>query len=193
LEALGVKSGVKFSGLFEVECWRLRDPITGKRLKDARGRFLPRQLAWVDKSHNIVTDEGCNALLDIMFHAATQITTWYCCLVETDTAAAAGMTYATPVYTESTSYDEATRPEYDEAAASAKSMTNAASKAVFTISATKTMYGAALVGGGTGGATKGDAAGGGTLHCYSKFAASRPVIDNDVINLTYVLTAIDDA
>jgi hypothetical protein len=54
------------------------------------------------------------------------------------------------------------------------------------------MYGASLVGGGTGATTKGDAAGGGTLLCYAKFTASRAVYDNDIINLTYVISAADD-
>jgi len=214
---------------------------------------------------NICTAEGLNALLNIMFHAATQLTTWYVLIFETDTTPADGTTYATPVWTESTAYDEATRPEYVEAAASAKNITNSASKAVFTISATKTIYGAALVGGqtvvtgpiasfadygatvagtvlatdvGHGRATgdvvaisattnyngtyvitvvsvdtfyftatwvatetgtwtlrssqkKGDAAGGGTMFCASKFAASKSVVDNDILNCTIGITVAD--
>ena len=168
------RDGVKLGGIFNVECYR-------------KGKLI-----WSEKVHNLVTDEGLNALLDIMFHADTQITTWYCLLVESDTSPAAGMTYATPTFTESTAYDEATRPEYEEAAASGKSMTNSANKATFTISATKTMYGAAIVGGGTDPNTKGDSAGGGTLYCYAQFSSSRSVIDDDVINLTYTLTSADD-
>lgn len=143
------------------------------------------------KEHNICTDEGLNALLDIMFHSATQLTTWYVLIFETDTTPVAGTTYAVPVWTECTAYDEATRPEFVEAAASGKSLTNSANKASFTINATKTIYGAALVAGGTGAPTKGDAAGGGTLYCASKFAVSKPVVSADVLNVTVTLTSAD--
>jgi len=167
------KGGAKFSGKFDVECYR-----NGK-------------LIWEEHPHNIITNQGLTHILNTQLAGGTAITTWYCTLVETDTAAAAGMTYAVPVYTESTSYDEATRPAYTETVTD-QTCTNSASKAVFTISATKTMYGASLVGGGSAPTTKGDAAGGGTLFCYAKFAASRAVVDNDVINLTYTVTAADD-
>jgi len=150
-------------------------------------------LKWTERVHNIVTDEGLDSVLDVYLHAATQITTWYCCMSESDTAAAANLTYAVPGYTETEAYDEATRPAYNEAASSSQSITNSANKAVFTMNATKTLYGASLVGGGTDGNTKGDAAGGGTLFCYSKFGSSRGVVDDDVVNLTYTVGAADDA
>ena len=140
---------------------------------------------------NTVTDEGLDAILDIMFHGSTQITTWYVLIFETDTTPSSATTYAVPVFTESTAYDEATRPAYDEAAASSQSMSNSASKATFTISDTKTIYGAALVGGGTDGDTKGDSAGGGTMYCASKFSSSKSCVDDDVINVTITLTAAD--
>ena len=168
------KLTVRFGGQFIAECFR-----DGK-------------LIWTEKTNNIITNEGLNHILNIVLHADTQITTWYCVLAESDTNAAAGMTYAVPVYTETTAYDEATRPAYVEAASIAQSTTNSANKAVFTISGTKTMYGAALVGGGSAANTKADTAGGGTLLCYAKFASSRAVVDDDVINLTYTLSAADD-
>jgi hypothetical protein len=174
-QLMDAKERAKFRGRFEVEC------------HDKDGKFK-----WREDIHNIITNEGLDAILNIMLHAATQITTWYCALVETDTAPAAGMTYAVPVYTESTAYDEATRPAYVGAAASGQSITNSANKAVFTISGTKTMYGAALVGGGSAATTKADAAGGGTLLCYAKFGTARAVVDDDVINLSYTLSAADD-
>ncbi len=186
-----VKSGTKLRGEFVVECYRWHDEH-GKRFCDARGRF-ERQLIWVEKTHNIWTNQGLNSLLNIMLHATTQITTWYCILFENDFTPDGDETYAVPGYTESTAYDEATRPEYVEAESTAKSTTNSANKAAFTINATKTMYGAALVGGGSAASTKGNTAGGGTLAVAGRFVASRAVIDNDVINLTYTVTSADDA
>jgi hypothetical protein len=192
------RSGINLIGRFRTECLRPYDPVLARRIREKFGsdspeyRAIPRYLAWEEENHNIVTNEGLDAILDIMFHGSTQITTWYCALVETDTSPAAGMTYATPTYTESTAYDEATRPAYNEAASSSQSITNSANKATFTISGTKTMYGAAIVGGGSAPTTKGDAAGGGKLFCYSKFTSERSVVDDDVINLTYTLSAADD-
>ncbi len=165
----------KFQGKFIATCF------------DKDGNFK-----WREETRNIVTNEGLDADLDIMFNGATQITTWYLVLFETNTTPLATHTYAVPGYTECTAIDEATRPEYEEAAASGQSMTNAANKGTFTFSATKTIYGAALVGGGSAPTTKGDTAGGGTLWCSALFASSKNVDDDDVIELTYTLTSADD-
>ncbi len=160
-----------------------------------RGEFIIEcyrkgKLIWTDVTHNLVTTEGLNRILNVFFAGTTQTATWYCCLVETDTAPAAAMNYDVPVYTESTAYTEATRPAYTEAASTAGSTTNSANKAAFTINATKTMYGASLVSINT----KGDHTGGAdnVLYCYAKFSASRAVISGDIINLTYTVTAADD-
>lgn len=166
------KSRGKFRGIFELECYR-------------KGKLI-----WTEKCDNIVTDEGLDRLLDVMFHAVTQLTAWYCGLVNTDTAEAAGMTYEVPVFTESTAYDESERPEYVEGASSSQSISNSGDKAVFTIDATETMFGAALFSIDT----KGDNTPGANnvLFCYAKFSASRDVVDNDIINLTYTVSAADD-
>jgi len=149
------------------------------------------ELLALTRDHNICTDEGLNALLDIMFHGATQITTWYVALFESDTTPAAGTTYATPVYTESAAYTEGARQAFTEAAASSKSITNSASKATFTMNATKTIYGAALVGGGTDATDNTDTAGGGTLYCASKFSSAKSVESGDVLKVTVTITAAD--
>lgn len=143
------------------------------------------------RDHNICTDEGLNALLDIMFHGATQITTWYIAIFESDTTPAAGTTYAVPVYTESTAYTEGARVAYVEAAASSKVMTNSASKATFTMNATKTIYGAALVGGGSAPTDNTNTAGGGTLYCASQFASNKSVESGDVLKVTVTITGAD--
>ena len=96
-----------------------------------------------------------------------------------------------PSFTETAAYDEATRPAFTEAASSSQSITNSADKATFTASGTKTFYGAGLVGGGTAANTKSDTAGGGTLLCYGAFSTAQPVIDGNVVNLTYTITASD--
>lgn len=140
---------------------------------------------------NVTTDEGLDAFLDIMFHGSTQITTWYMCTFEDDYTPLITNTYAVPGYTECEAIGEATRPAFVEAAASSKVMTNSASKATFTYNATKDIYGAALVGGGTDGDTKGDAAGGGTLFASSAFDTSKSVVNTDVLLITCTITLAD--
>jgi hypothetical protein len=159
--------------VWDVEHWR-------------KGRMLSKTL-----DHNVCTDEGLDALLDIMFHGATQITTWYVAIFESDTTPDADATYDTPVYTESTAYTEGARQAFVEAAASSQSITNSASKATFTMNATKTIYGAALVGGGTDATDNTDTAGGGTLYCASKFSSSKSVESGDVLKITITITAAD--
>lgn len=140
--------------------------------------------------HNVVTTEGLDAILDIMFHNSTQIATWYIALFNDDVTPDADTTYAVPVYTESNAkYDEATRPAYTEAASSGGVMTNTASKARFTFNDAETIYGGALVGGGTDGNTKGDVAGGGTLFSAAQFAAEKVMADDEYLDVTVEITA----
>jgi len=186
-----IKSGMKVGETIECEILDSRDPVTGKRFRDNKGRFLPRQVISRTYIKDLMINQGLNHILNVVLHGATQISPWYCVLSETNTAPAAGMTYAVPSFTETTAYDEATRPEYNEAESTAQSTTNSANKATFTASATKTFYGAALVGGGTAPSTKGDTAGGGTLLCYGLFATAQPVIDGNIVNLTYTVTSAD--
>lgn len=170
-----MKDGLKLVSIWNVDCYG-QDGV----------------LKWSEENRNLVTNEGLDAILDIMFHGSTQITTWYIALFEDNHTPAAADTYATPGYTESTAYDEATRPAFVEAAASSQSITNSASKASFTMNATKTIYGAALVGGGTGGNTKGDTAGGGTLYCVSQFTSGSKAVESaDVLKVTVTITAAD--
>jgi hypothetical protein len=145
---------------------------------------------WADT--NICTDEGLNNLLDVHFSKATQITEWYALIYNTDTTPVAGMTYAVKSFTESTHYSEATRPLWQEGGVSSKSIDNSANKASFTISTSETIYGAALVGGGSAATTKGDSAGGGVVYNVSDFSGgSKTVASDDVLKVTVTLQATD--
>lgn len=133
---------------------------------------------------NLVTTEGLNALMGIMFNGATQITTWYVGLFEGNYTPVAGVTAATitSASTECTAYDELTRIEYVEAAPSGGSVTNSANKAAFTFNASKTIYGAFLVSASAKSATTG------TLFSAARFSSSKAVVDDDQLQLTYTLT-----
>lgn len=138
---------------------------------------------WEDS--NLVVNEGLNALLGIMFNGAIQVTTWYLGVFEGNYTPVATVTAATiaSASTECTTYNEATRPAYDEAAPASQSITNSASRATFTFNATKTIYGAFLVSTNTKGGTTG------TLFSAARFSASKAVVANDQLLLTYTFTA----
>ena len=159
-----------FHGMFEI------------KIKHANGDVEPVEIA-----DNIVVNEGLNHILDVVLHAATQITTWYVGIFEgnyTPVSTDVGTNIATNS-TESTAYTEGTRQEYVEAAPSSQSITNSASPATFSINATKTIYGAFLISNSTkGGAT-------GTLLAAARFATSRAVVSSDQILVTYTITAAD--
>jgi len=140
---------------------------------------------------NLCTNEGLDSVLNIMFHAATQITVWAVVIFEDDYTPLSTNTYADPGFTESEAYAAAVRPDYVEAAAASQSITNSASKAEFAINATKTIYGAALVGGGTDYNTQSDVAGGGTLFSSSQFSSSKSVENGDTLKVTISITSSD--
>lgn len=137
------------------------------------------------RDHNLVVNEGLDALLNIMFHGSTQITTWYIGLFEGNYTPVATVTAATIVAaaTECTAYTQSTRQAYDEAAASSQSITNSASRATFTFNASKTIYGAFLASLATKSGTTG------TLFSAAKFGTSKSVESGDELLLTYNFTA----
>ena len=138
---------------------------------------------------NSVPNVFLNHALDVIFHDATKITTWYVGLIEdTDWSAfAAADTMASHAgWTECTSYDEATRQEWPEGAASSQSITNAVT-VDFTMSATKTVKGFFL----TDNTTKGGSSG--TLGpCFLFAGGDRSVVDDDVIKVTATASSQDD-
>uniref|UniRef100_A0A6M3KMU3 Uncharacterized protein n=1 Tax=viral metagenome TaxID=1070528 RepID=A0A6M3KMU3_9ZZZZ len=140
---------------------------------------------------NVCTAQGLNHMLDVVFHAVTAIATWYIGIFEDNVTPSDGTTYAVPVFTECSAYTEAARVAYVEAAAGSKSITNSASKATFTMNGTKTIYGAALFGGGTDPTVISNTAGGGTIFAASKFALSKSVVATDVLLVTCTITLAD--
>jgi len=70
-----------------------------------------------------------------------------------------------------------------------QSVTNAANKATFNVTDTKSFFGAALVGGGLSPAVKGDTEGGGILLCAAKFASLKPCENGDTFKITATVSA----
>lgn len=137
-----------------------------------------------DISSNIVTTEGLNHILDVVLHGTAATATWYIAPFEGNYTPVAGLTAATftAAATECTAYDEATRVAYNEAAAAAGVTTNSANRAVFTINATKTLYGAALLSASAKSSTSG------VCLAAARFSSSRAVVDNDEVAVSYSLT-----
>lgn len=162
-------------------------PDTGLRVGGVFLGQIVRDGKVVDEfeDHNLVVNEGLNATLNIMFNAATQITTWYVGLFEGNYTPVATVTAATiaSASTETTAYTESVRQTYNEAAASSQSITNSANKATFTFNATKTIYGAFLISDSTKSGTSG------TLFSAARFSSSKNVESGDQLLLTYTLTA----
>lgn len=133
---------------------------------------------------NVSTDEGLTNMLGVHFSGDTQITAWYIAVFEDNYTPLITDTYASPGFTESTAYDESTRPQWSEGGAAAKSIDNTASKASFTFNDTKTIYGSSLMGGGTDADTKGNTGGGGVMYCASPFSSgSKPVVNTDILKV----------
>ena len=141
---------------------------------------------WTSK--NIVVNEGLNFILDHTFDETTaDLAPWYVGIFESNSTPAATWTAGQigTEQTECTTYDEATRVAYVEGTATSQQITNSASKATFTINATKTIYGAFLVSDSTKSATSG------TMFAASKFSAARSVVATDQLLITYTISASD--
>ncbi len=169
-------SGVGLAGL--VTCEHFRD---GKLLHTQTGK-------------NIFTTVGLNHMLDCVLAQASQVPDWYVGIfkgnvtpVLGDTSGAQLGAAGTYLECQDADYDlpPTNKPTYDEAAASAGVMTNSANKAAFTIAdaANITVYGAFLSQNAAKAATTG------VLLCAKKFTTPRAVVGNDVLNVTYQITA----
>lgn len=156
-------------------------------------RAAPRDLSKYDVvsegyDGNLIVNEGLNKLLDVWLSGGAATTSYYISLYKSNTTPAATWTLATyrSLVTEMEDYDESTREVWTEAGASSQSISNTASPADFTISASATIYGAALVSASskTG---AGDSAG--WMVAATKYGTARAVLDNDVVTVRYTINA----
>ncbi len=100
---------------------------------------------WEADIDNLTPDAWLTKTLDIAYRAQTAPANFFVGLIGTSHTYAAGDTYSSHAgWTEVTPYSDATRPAWTPASASAKSITNTASKARFNINATATVNGAFL-------------------------------------------------
>lgn len=157
---------IKFKNMYKIECF------------GADGK-----LKWSEEFPNLVVDAGLNYMLDAGLSAGTPITTWYVGLKDTGNVVAGDTMGSHAGWTENTTYSNAARPTWVDGGVSAKNVDNSASKAVFNINGTTTIYGAFLVSNNTKGGTTG------TLYGGGNFSASRAVVNGDTLNVTVACTA----
>lgn len=157
--------------------WMPRRLARSTRLR----RFVRPFFRVIDREriHNLMPTEGLSHMLSTEFAGGSQVSTWYIGLFEGNyTPIAADTMAAFPAAaTECTAYDETVRQTYAEAVSGA-SVTNSANKAEFTMSSTKTIYGAFISSSSVKGGTTG------VLASAAKFSAAKPVDDGDLLRIT---------
>ncbi len=160
-----IKASVKASTHYKVEC------------RDKHGK-----LKWVDEFDNIVVTVGLNKLLDATFKTGLTTPAWYVGLKGTGTMVAGDTMASHAGWSEIVPYSDSTRPAFTPGTISSGSVDNTASKAVFNINATSTVYGCFLADNSTKSGTTGILYGGGD------FASPRSVINGDTLNVSITLT-----
>lgn len=180
----------------------------GSELSDLGGRYVVehwRDGERINEYHfpNGIVNEGKNHLLDVHFHATAAMATWYMGLIDDLNYSALDATdlyddidqagngwdeFA--LYTDPGNGDSAvTRPSWDEAAASAQSITNN-TVTVFDITGSGTVKGLFLCA-GTNANTKGDHTAG-TAHklwATALFSGDVAVLSADQLKVTYTVSA----
>lgn len=180
-----VEQLIGLRGRFQVEHYR-------------NGLLLARQ-----SFPNGIVNEGKDNLFDVYFDGGTQITTWYMLLIDNAnfSALAADDTYDDidqagngwdefKDYTDPGNADSTTtRPEWAPDPASGQSISNG-TQTVFDITASGTVKGLGIVGGGAASNTKGDHANDGTLWATALFdQGDTAVVNGDQLKVTYTVSA----
>lgn len=173
-----MKAGAQASTLYKVQCW-------DHYIRDKDGNILRKRkrpkLRWEDSFWNIVVTVGLNKLLDATFKNGLTTPAWYVGLKGTGTMVAGDTMASHAGWAEIVPYSDGTRPVFTPGTISAGAVDNSASKAVFNINATSTVYGCFLADNSTKSGTTGVLYGGGD------FGASRAVVNGDTLNVTVTI------
>lgn len=133
---------------------------------------------------NLIPTEGLNYILGAALTGVTPLTSWFIGLFEGNYTPVSGVTAASfPAdATESTAYDESTRVAWVPGAIASGVVSNSASKAVFTMNASKTIYGLAQSSANAKSATSGK------IVSVARFGSPKAVVDDDILNVTSTIT-----
>lgn len=141
-------------------------------------RGVDGEIKWIERIKNTFVNSGLNYLLDSGFGG-----TEYLGLKGSGTPNADDTMASHGTWSEITAYTEGTRPTYSHASAASQAITNSASKAVYSINATTTIYGIFCTTNSTKGGTTG------TLISATDFASSKGADSGDSLEVTYTVTA----
>lgn len=139
-------------------------------------------LRWRDGFGNLVVTTGLNRLLDATIKTGFATPTWFVGLKGTGSVVAGDTMASHAGWSEITPYSNATRPAYTPGTISGGSVDNSASKAVFNVNASTTVYGCFLANDNTKGGTSG------ILYGAGDFSSSRAVESGDTLNVQATLT-----
>ncbi len=187
-------SGVAVGGNFGFICWTPVGPArealeAGDREKVRAFYDNNRQhheIKWIESGKNLVTTEGLQHILDILFVSGTsQIDPWYVRLTDsTPTVAAADTLSSHGGWAEILGYTEASGPVFNDVRV-AQSVANSATAASYAISTTTATIGGAFLASVSTGT-------GGTLLCAVAFTGGDKVGNNgDTLEVTYSFGAAD--
>jgi hypothetical protein len=138
---------------------------------------------------NLIPEEGLNHAIGVLLLSEIQQAGWYLALYEGDYTPTDSVTAGTVVTlaTECTAYDETARPAGVWSAVDAGFVTNEASRAVFTMNATKSIYGGFLISSSVKGS------GIGVLLSIVRFPTVKEVEAGDILRLRAELTNVSAA
>lgn len=140
-------------------------------------------LKWTETVKNLVTNAGLDDMLDKYLKGSAYTAAWYVGLKGTGTIAAGDTSASHAGWSEITAYSESVRQALTLGTVSGQSVTNSASKAVFTINGAATVAGAFVIANSTKGGTTG------ILWGVANFTASRSVDTGDTLSVTVTSTA----
>lgn len=143
------------------------------------GRFR-----WREVVENLVTNEGLNHELAVVFKGTAASTTWAVGLKGAG-AVVAGDTHATHAgWAELIAYSEAARPTWTSGAVGSQSLNNSGSPARFTANGAMTVAGIFLA----NNTTKGSVAATSVLYAAGDFAAARTLASGDTLDASYTVS-----
>jgi hypothetical protein len=130
--------------------------------------------------HNLIPVEGLNHMMGVTFKSVGQVATWYIGLYEGNYTPISSVTAATiaAASTECTSYTPAQRVEFVEGSVVNGAVDNSASKAEFTFTAAKTVYGGFIGSASPRGSTSG------VLISAVRFTTPKVLAIGDVLSVT---------
>jgi hypothetical protein len=161
-----VRLGLKFHNVYSFECY------------GADGA-----LKWREDVTNLVTDVGANDLLTNYFKGSAYTAAWFIGLTVGTTFANGDTAASHAAWTEFIAYSQATRPAWTGGTASARSISNSGSQAVFSINGSGgTVAGAFLISNSAISGTTG------ILYGEAALSSSRTLASGDTLNITVTLS-----